>query len=278
MSIKSMPVWKWALLLLVSLVLGFLQYGLSQAVQEAVETDWVNWITAIVVSAAMLALYALFVRWFEKHPAQDLPFRTLVRDTGQGLGIGVGFFVLVVLAMWLSGLYRITGTKTDQPLPILTSFFMFLSVGVGEEIIFRGILVRWIDEKWGFVAALIVSSVLFGLLHIFQPGATWWSSLAIAVEAGLLLGAAYRYAGTLWLPVGIHWAWNFTQGNVFGFQVSGSNAGVSLLQGAVKGPDFLTGGVFGAEASAITVVLGLGLSIWFLFRIKSAKQTKQIDS
>ena len=61
---------------------------------------------------------------------------------------------------------------------------------------------------------------------------------------GLLLGAAYKYSGTLWLPVGIHWAWNFTQGNIFGFEVSGSDAGVSLMKGIVSGPDnsFFCGG------------------------------------
>ena len=144
--------------------------------------------------------------------------------------------------------------------------------------LFRGIIFRLIDQQLGTVVALVVSSLIFGFAHLAEPNATVWSSAAIAIEAGLLLGAAYKFSGTLWLPIGIHWAWNFTQGNIFGFQVSGSDAGVSLLQGAVTGPDFLTGGVFGAEASAITVVLGLGLSIWFLFRIKSARQTKQIDS
>ena len=133
-------------------------------------------------------------------------------------------------------------------------------------ILFRGILFRWIDEKWGFVAALVVSAVLFGAMHLGQPGSTWWSSLAIAVEAGLLLGAAYKGSGTLWLPVGIHWSWNFFQGNIFGFAVSGGDAGVSLLQAATSGPDILTGGVFGAEASILTVVLGTLLSVWFILR------------
>ena len=86
------------------------------------------------------------------------------------------------------------------------------------------------------------------------------------VEAGLLLGAAYKESGTLWLPVGIHWSWNFFQGNIFGFAVSGGDAGVSLLQAATSGPDILTGGVFGAEASILTVVLGTLLSVWFILR------------
>ena len=275
MSIKSMPVWKWVLLLIASFVLALLMYAGAQMAGDASPIDWVKWIIAIAVSAAMIALYAVFVKWFEKHPAGDIPREKLVGDTAKGLAYGAGFMTVVVLVMMAFGLCRITGTGTDRPLAIISAFFLFLYVGVGEEILFRGVLFRWIDEKWGFVAALIVSALLFGAMHYGQPGATWWSSLAIAIEAGLLLGAAYKYSGTLWLPIGIHWAWNFVQGNVFGFQVSGGDAGKSLLQAKVNGPGYLTGGAFGAEASIITVILGLGLSVWFLWRIhvKNAQKT-----
>ena len=275
MSIKSMPVWKWVLLLIASFVLALLMYAGAQMAGDISAIDWVNWIIAIAVSAAMIALYAVFVKWFEKHPARDIPRAKLVGDTAKGLAVGAGFMAAVVLVMMAFGLYRITGAGTDRPLAIISAFFLFLYVGVGEEILFRGVLFRWIDEKWGFVAALTVSALLFGAMHYGQPGATWWSSLAIAIEAGLLLGAAYKYSGTLWLPIGIHWAWNFVQGNVFGFQVSGGNAGKTLLQATVNGPDCLTGGAFGAEASIITVILGLGLSVWYLWRIhlKNARKT-----
>jgi membrane protease YdiL (CAAX protease family) len=118
-------------------------------------------------------------------------------------------------------------------------------------------------------AALIVSSVIFGFIHITEPSATLWSSVSIAVEAGLLLGAAYKYSGTLWFPIGIHWAWNFTQGNIVGFEVSGNDAGAALLKSTVSGPDWLTGGGFGAEASVIPVLLGLILSAWYIWKIET---------
>lgn len=266
MSIKSMPVWKWALLLVAGFVLALIMYALSQAVGDFVKPVWANCLVQLALSAVMVALYALFVKWFEKHPARDIPFQRLGADLGKGFLVGMLFFVAVVAVMAVSGIYKIQGIGTDRPAAILSAFCLFLTVGVGEEILFRGILFRWIDEKWGFVAALVVSALLFGAVHLGQPGATWWSSLAIAVEAGLLLGAAYKWSGTLWLPVGIHWSWNFFQGNIFGFAVSGGNAGVSLLQATTSGPDILTGGVFGAEASLITVVLGTLLSVWFILR------------
>ena len=266
MSIKTMPVWKWVLLLLASFILALFMYGLCQAALEAVQPHWLKWLVSIALSVAMLLLYAVFVRWFEKQPAPDIPPQRMVPDTARGLAYGAGFMIAVTLVMMLFGFYKIVAVHQGVALPLVTAIFHFLVTAVGEEILFRGVLFRWIDEKWGFTVALVVSALLFGAMHLGQPGATWWSSLAIAIEAGLLLGAAYKLAGNLWLPIGIHWAWNFVQGNIFGFEVSGGNAGDSLLQATVEGPDILTGGAFGAEASIITVILGLALSIWFIVR------------
>ena len=271
-TIKTMPVWKWALLLVVSLVLAVLMYSLAQLAFFVIDKQWLQWTVGVVTTIAMLGLYALFVKWFEKHKAMDIPFNRIVQDTAKGLGVGFCFFMGVVLIMMLLGLYRIDSIGTDKPLKIISAFFLFLLVGTGEEILFRGVLYRWIDEKWGFVVALIVSSVIFGFIHITEPSATLWSSVSIAVEAGLLLGAAYKYSGTLWLPIGIHWAWNFTQGNIFGFEVSGKDLGVSLLNPTVSGPDWLTGGAFGAEASVIPVFLGLLLSAWYIVKIYNRQQ------
>ena len=255
------------LLLVLSLVLVLLMDTITQFVFLNIDKPWVQWSFGVAASACMIGLYALFVRWFEKLKAKDIPFKRLAQDMGKGFGIGFCFFACVALIMTLLGLYRIDSIGTDEPLHIVSAFFLFLLVAIGEEITFRGVLFRWIDEKWGYVAALIVSSVLFGFIHTFNDSATLWSSLAIAVEAGLLLGAAYKYSGTLWFPIGIHWAWNFTQGNIFGFEVSGADAGVSLLKSTVSGPNWLTGGTFGAEASVIPVLLGLILSAWYIWKI-----------
>ena len=273
-GIKSMPVWKWTLLFVASMLLSIIMYSIAQVVYMFIDYLWVKWIVGVVITISMIGLYALFVKWFEKHNAKDILFNRIVQDTAKGLGVGFCFFICVVLIMMLLGLYRIESIGTDEPLKIISAFFLFLVVGTGEEIIFRGVLFRWIDEKWGFMVALIVSALLFGLIHISESNATLWSSIAIAVEAGLLLGAAYKYSGTLWLPIGIHWAWNFTQGNIFGFEVSGKDIGVSLLNATVNGPDWLTGGAFGAEASVIPVVLGLLLSAWYIVKISNGQRTK----
>ena len=261
-----MSVLKWILLLVVSLFLALSMYSLAQWATEVSPDGWLTWLVAVAVSGVMVALYALFVRLFERQPAKDIPLGRLTAETAKGFGIGAGFMVSVVGVMLLTGLRKITGSGTDPAIGIIPAFFNFIMVAVGEEIVFRGVLFRWIDEKWGFLTALIISALLFGAMHMGQPNATWWSSLAIAIEAGLMLGAAYKWSGTLWFPIGIHWAWNFFQGNIFGIAVSGSDAGASLLHSAANGPDILTGGPFGAEASIITVIIGAALSAWFIFK------------
>lgn len=129
-----------------------------------------------------------------------------------------------------------------------------------------------IDERFGIWWALGVSALLFGFVHIFQPNASVWSSIAIAIEAGVLLGAAFKFSGSLWLPIGIHWAWNFTQGNVFGFSVSGTGKGESILNSMVNGPDLVTGGDFGPEASVVAVALGTLLSAIFIWQYQRRRQ------
>ena len=101
-------------------------------------------------------------------------------------------------------------------------------------------------------------------MHYWNPGASLWSSCAIAIEAGLLLGAAYKHFGTLWLPIGIHWAWNYVQGNVLGFAVSGVQTSDKVFSPIITGPDWITGGAFGAEASVPAVGIGLLLTIILL--------------
>lgn len=171
--------------------------------------------------------------------------------------------VLVVSTIVAMGYATVTwrGFSVEKQFSV---FMMFLAVAVGEEMIFRGVIFRWIDERWNTWVALLISAILFGWMHISNDNATWWSSLAIAVEAGLLLGAAYKWSGSLWVPIGIHWAWNYTQGNIFGLAVSGSDAGETMLTTIVNGPDIITGGAFGPEASIISVILGTFFTIVFL--------------
>lgn len=262
-----MPLWKWLLCLLAGLVVflllyGFVQFAGSLPAQPAAQA-------AVYAGAALLALllYAAWTNITERRPVTELALDRAGGDLGLGLLTGVGYFAAVVGLIALAGCYRIAETHFAA-VPLLVFFLYFFCVAVFEEILFRGILFRLIDDRWNTGAALVVSALLFGAMHLPNPGATLWSAAAIAIEAGLLLGAAYKCSGTLWLPIGIHWAWNFVQGNILGFPVSGTPIPDKLFSAIISGPEWITGGRFGAEASVPAVAVGLLLAIILLLRCK----------
>lgn len=258
---RNIALWKWILLFILSLALGLLGMGLSEAFHHWTGSAW----GVVLGSAILLALYYGAVRLIERQPVADLPLRRLAPDMCGGLLIGALFMAAVVglIAAFGCAHFSTPGDATGSEM--LTALLVGVGVAVREEVLFRGILFRWIDERWGLVPALIVSGLLFGFLHLANPGATVWSSIAISIEAGLMLGAAYKWSGTLWLPIGIHWAWNYVQGSVFGISVSGGEASRSIIKTIMDGPELITGGAFGAEASIITVILGAALSALFLY-------------
>ena len=255
--------WEWILLLVLGIIFGGFADFFALSGNEISNVIGLPALT-IVTSALVLGLYALYVKYVEKHEPTDLNLRKLLPHTLLGLLVGCVFMVLVVGSIVASGCASVTMSDfsgKEQFNIIMT----FLAVAVGEEIMCRGIIFRVIDERWNTWVALIFSALFFGFGHINNDNATWWSSLAIAIEAGLLLGAAYKWSGTLWLPIGIHWAWNYVQGNVFGLAVSGRETGDAILSTAVDGPDIITGGAFGPEASIVAVIIGTLYTIVFLF-------------
>jgi len=261
-SAARMPLWKWILCLLGGLILFMLLQGLSMSIPD-LGHFLLNSGVSIVAAGLVLFLYAVWVNLTERRPVIELPMARLLPDLGKGLGIGLGYFAVVVGIMALAGCYRIAGVQYHLA-PQVAGFFSFLLVAVCEEVIFRGILFRLIDDRWNTAVALIVSALVFGAAHLTNPGADWWSALAIAIEAGLLLGAAYKFSGNLWLPIGIHWIWNYVQGYVLGFAVSGIPIPDKVFSPIISGPELVTGGVFGAEASIISVGVGLILTVVLL--------------
>ena len=265
-SAARMPLWKWILCLLGGLVIFMILYGLA-SMTRALLNPWMR-MGAYVLSAGLgLFLYAVWCNLTERRPVLELPMNRFWKDLGLGLLLGVVIFGIVVGLMALADCYRISEIHFN-PLGQAEWFLMFLMVAVFEEIIFRGVLFRLIDDRWNTFVALLVSAVLFGVMHLPNPGATLWSTAAIAIEAGLLLGAAYKFKGTLWLPIAIHWAWNYTQGNILGFAVSGEPIQEKLFSPIITGPDWITGGAFGAEASVPAVVVGLLLTVILLYKCK----------
>ncbi len=258
----KLKLWKWLLLFVGAFLLATLGYallGVANNFSIFVGIQLIN----IVAVAVVLLLYKWLVKVLEKHKCTDVPLGKLLPHGGLGLVIGFMAMAIAVSAIAALGCAGIAwhGSSFSQQCEAL---MLFMAVAVGEEMMFRGVMFRMIDERWGMWPALIVSSLLFGLVHITNANATWWAALAIAIEAGLMLGIAYKWSGTLWLPIGIHWAWNYTQGNVFGLAVSGLDSGHHILTTTVSGPDMITGGAFGPEASLVCTFLGLFIALVML--------------
>lgn len=238
---------------------------LSLGVYTASESDsyLINIPIFLITAVVLLLLYNLLIRYVEANDACKIASRKDISSIGNGLFIGFSYFIIVTVTMSLCGYYHIKSIQFDWEKQLF-SFTLFFLVSVSEEIFFRGILFRMINRRWNIWAALVISALIFGGLHILNNNATLWSSIAIAIEAGSLLGAAYAYSKNIWLPIGIHWIWNYTQGNILGFPVSGEDNVTSIITPEISGPQWLTGGSFGAEASVISAVIGLLISLWFI--------------
>lgn len=210
----------------------------------------------------LLVTYKVAIRHLGELPRDDLPLRGSLKNLALGFAGGVALFGMVVGLAALVGVYRIVGC-CEQGQIVRDVFETAILAGFAEELLFRGILFRWIEEFAGSWVALIVTAGLFGLVHIENPNATWFSSFAIAVEAGLLLGGAYMLTRSLWAPIGLHAAWNFAQGYIFDIPVSGVPEN-GLTQAKLSGPALLSGGQFGLEASVLALVVATAAGIWLV--------------
>jgi membrane protease YdiL (CAAX protease family) len=215
----------------------------------------------LVVIGLLLSVYTGLVRWREHRRASELSPAPGAIQLPAGALIGVALMAGVFLI--LSGLGLGVLSKGDG-LPNLPAAIIATAVSaVFEELLLRGVLFRIVEDAHGTTMGLIVSAAVFGLLHGLNPGATLFSDAAIAIEAGLLLALAYAVTRNLWFPIGLHLGWNFTEGDLIGVPVSGGSATHSIFRAVLHGPDLLTGGAFGPEASAITIGVCLVLSLVF---------------
>ncbi len=235
---------------------------------RALQSHWravaVTWYMALALAAATIGIE----RFCAKKSVAAIGFgrHNALRDLALGALLGGLLFSVVVAELALGGLYRVLAVH--PPWSLAPIAFILFGDAILEELLFRGVLFRLIQEWAGTWIALAVSAALFGLAHAANPGATWFSSLAIALEAGVLLGAAFVVARNLWFPIGLHFAWNFCEGPVYGTQVSGAVVHASALTAHLTGSPILTGGAFGPEAGLAAVTTCLVAAVAMLLVAK----------
>ena len=229
-------------------MLGFSNNFMGQAAGNI----WAQIGIVIGWSAAGFAVYSWLVRLIERRPVTELALPGMGRELAIGLLIGAGLYTASVLVLMIMGIYKIVGFNPVSFM--LTAIPMAVSAAVFEELLFRGVLFRIVEEWLGSWISLFISSLVFGLVHLMNPAATMTGAIFIAVEAGILLGAAYMLTRRLWMSMGFHAAWNYTQSAVFSGVVSGADSDPGLIQPVIDGPALLTGGQFGLEASVIAAL------------------------
>ena len=234
-------------------------------------------IRSLVVLVLVGLAFWLLARWIDRRPWRDYGFHFNTvwwRDLGFGLFLGTLLMALIFGVEYLLGWVSVSGTlENGQPqMPfwqlLVSGFLAYILVGFEEELFARGYLIRnlaeglhlpRINSKTAVLIAYLLTSVFFGFLHGGNANATLVSSLNLSL-AGLFLGLGFVLTGELAIPIGLHIAWNFVQGYVFGFPVSGVDHHISLLAMHQSGPAVWTGGAFGPEGGLIGVfafLLGL---------------------
>jgi uncharacterized protein len=241
-------------------------------------------VNAVVGLLGIVPVIWIFGRWIDKRKFSDFGFvmnRDWWLDLGFGLLLGAVLMALIFVVQRQLGWVEVVVDRFAAPqdgnfiLGILQAAFLFLAVGFYEELMSRGYQLKNLSEsmhnsglsrRWAIAISLVITSLVFGILHATNPNASLVSTLNIAL-AGIFLGLGMVLTGSLAIPIGLHITWNFFQGNVFGFPVSGTNAGATFLQINQSGPAAWTGGNFGPEAGYIgllTIVLGSLLSVVYV--------------
>ncbi len=214
----------------------------------------------LILSAFLISIYMLMIRKLEQRPVYEFSTSSLTSELAGGIFIGALLIGSVILILAFAGYYNILSFNSIENL--LSGIIVFGYGAFVEELIFRLIIFKLIEEYFGSWISLIISALFFGMAHAFNDHATLWSALAIAIEAGILLSMAFIFTRRIWMILGIHFAWNFMQASVFGLPASGMEF-PGLITAELSGPTWITGGDFGIEASTITIIFGLAIS-WLL--------------
>jgi membrane protease YdiL (CAAX protease family) len=246
-------------ILVVGVPAGFVSMGVHAL---SLPQEIASLVAAIGIAAAGVICYVLYVRYVEQRRADELDAAYAPRELVRGM-VG-GTLLLSGVVGVLAALGDAHVVSMNSPAALAGPFAMALSSGVYEELLMRGILFRVVERPLGTWISMAISAAFFGAAHLANPGATLFTSTAVALEAGIMLAAAYTVTRRLWVPIGIHFGWNFAQGGIYGIAVSG-NPITGWLKTELSGPVLLSGGSFGAEGSLVAVVICLATGVWLVW-------------
>ncbi len=246
-------------------LVGFAQMGLAELLETtSLSTDYQSLIAGVFGAGLTISAYIYLFKIYEKRKIAEFSTSRMGNWLIKGLLLGAILQSLTILFIYIKGGYTVLAINPINY--IILPFTISFTSAIIEEVVLRGIVFRILEEKLGSYIALGISALLFGLMHIGNPGSTWIASIGLAIQAGLLLGAAYIYSRNLWFPIAIHFAWNFTQSAIFGATVSGYSLERTLISSEISGADWFTGGLFGPEGSIQATIFCLIATIILIYR------------
>ena len=210
--------------------------------------------------SVMLCVW-LFIRFVDRKPLKSigLSLNGYKKDLYLGLGLGAGLITLGFLILFILGYLSVDGFSF--PLGnIILYLILFVVVSLHEEIMMRGYILNNLMQSMNRYVALSLSSLVFMTIHLLNPNVSFLSVVNLFL-AGIVLGIYYLHKSNLWLPIGMHLTWNFFQGPVFGFEVSGIKT-KSIIGQSIRGNELITGGSFGFEGSILATILILVMIIY----------------
>lgn len=227
------------------------------------DKDLRNLFKGILASIAVIIAYKIFYQKIENRGVTEMSSKGIAKNLMFGTLIGVVLQSLTILVIYLNNGFHLVSVNPASfvIIPLTVAF----TVAIFEEILLRGILFRIMEEKLGSYYALVTSAIIFGGLHLLNPNSSFTSAACVAIEGGILLGAAFIFSRNLWLPIAIHFAWNFMQSGIFGAITSGNEKTNSLLNTQMTGPTIITGGDFGPEGTIQATIFCLAATLIFMY-------------
>ncbi|MGW8437691.1 CPBP family intramembrane glutamic endopeptidase [Nocardiopsis sp. NPDC055551] len=250
----------------------------GQAVMLVEGDPWLTLGLGLLTAVLTLALYRWVLRLTKDVTVTDVTREGVFAGLGGGTLVGVLLFACVIVNIAFLGHYKVDGM--GSPTGAVGLFGFMAAAAVTEEVLFRGVLFRFIERGAGTWIAVVASSVLFGLWHLPNPNASLLGIAIITVGAGGLLAVAYVATRSLWLPIGIHFGWNFAASAIFSTEVSGNGTPAGLLDATTSGPLLITGGDFGPEASLyslVFLVLATVVYLWVARRRRNLVPMRRSD-
>jgi membrane protease YdiL (CAAX protease family) len=244
---------------------------LARSLGPLLPTSTPSWLAVFFEDLAYLvgvvALTWAFCRFVDRGSLRDLGLQRpgWLPMLAAGWGLGAFLMLLVIVALAVAGGLAIELSPSWPSMAFVASVLSWTFISFNEELAFRGYIMQRLDQAWGTAAAVVVSSLVFGLVHIFNPHVSLFAIVNICL-AGVLFACGYLVTHSLWLPIGLHIGWNLAEIHILGLPGSGISE-PSIFRTVTHGPDFVTGGAFGPEGGILGFTASLlGIVILLLGR------------